>query len=139
MGLGDRLRQVLGLEPVDVDTADYQKRRKEYDFRTAEDVAKTPGVEATEAALAQNLMPVNSSRVSGIRFLQNKRDESKGTLIVGFHDGTVVAYDDQPFGLYDEMFAAGSKGRFVNSHLAKLPYRILIQGERSKGTRRKRA
>jgi hypothetical protein len=101
-----------------------------YDWRTELDVALTPGVEATRAALREKFLPVNSSWVQGFRFFPSREDEKVGTLYVSFHSGAICAYDNVGADLYDEMFAAASKGRFVHAVLYRRPYRLIRAGSK---------
>lgn len=149
VGLLDRIRDILGRgrgkdggddPPAGLETVelpDWQSNRSKYDFRTPADIEATPGTEATEAALETGMMPVVSSWVNGIRYVP-KQGEDIGVLYVRFHDGALVAYEAVPLGLYDEMFAAGSKGRFVHRMLWTWPHRVLIRSPRKVGGRRRR-
>lgn len=61
------------------------------------------------------LIPSQSSNVAGFYFEPDPESLiGSGTLFVAFHSGAVYRYHPCPDEIYDQLFAAGSKGRALN-------------------------
>jgi len=78
------------------------------------------------AAVRQGEVPVSSSWIQSIRWDRDKPESKVGLLSIRkrpSHGGRAMLYAGVPENLYDDMFAAGSKGEFYNNYIkGKFPY-----------------
>lgn len=122
--------------PAELDTRNVDRRTQLDEDRTAKG---KEGEAEFDESMAGGFMPVISSWVQGIRWVQRKSEgPNTGVLYVMFRSGAICEYSGISEAFYDEFFAAGSKGRFVWLYLYHRPYRLVQAGTRSSGGRRTR-
>jgi len=59
-----------------------------------------------------NMKPVESSNIAEIGY-----DNEHNVLHVAFHTGSVYAYEDVPYQMYEDMLNAPSVGKYFNENV----------------------